>query len=334
MGDSQENRLFVEGGNIVFGKELDNGNRRAVVLPSSGYSLGLRTAEVDSQGNFVPGTFRTQSDQARREERQDMAIARGKAPGASPEEVVAGQQAQSAKDKFAAYKQRRADRRSGALDIRREANAMRSYGPIGQQFMGLQGGAMGQVSPVFATKYGQTGPSLAQAAGMVRQQRSAQERMDEAMVRKQEMEDRSSRMDILRSLADQGNRQAQEAIAKEAGITLEPEKPSAQSVLNKAQAISSMSESPENARELYEGVSPQIQGMSDDELRVFIDESGLPVESMIGYIEDNILIPDYDPEAVLRRIEGQTGRGAESARQLAEFQLQARQNLERLRQLN
>lgn len=186
QGNGQGSRMAVENGNIMM-TDTD-GRRRAVVLPSSGYSLGLRTAEVDSQGNFIPGTFRTQSDQARREERQDLAIARGNAPNATPEEKVAGQQAQSAKDKFAAYKQRMSDRRSNALDIRREANAMRGYGPVGQQFMGLQGGALGSVNPIFATKYGQTGPSLAQAAGMVRQRRAAQERMDEAMKLNQEKE--------------------------------------------------------------------------------------------------------------------------------------------------
>jgi hypothetical protein len=149
-----------------------------------------------------------------------MAIARGKAPGASPEEVVAGQQAQSAKDKFAAYKQRRADRRSGALDLRREANAMRSYGPIGQQFMGLQGGAMGQVSPVFATRYGQTGPSLSQAAGMVRQQRAAQERMDEAMKRQQDREESQARQNMLMEAykANPNDPRLADAYSKELGL--------------------------------------------------------------------------------------------------------------------
>lgn len=218
QGNGQGAPMQVENGNIMM-TDTD-GTRRAVVLPSSGYSLGLRTAEVDSQGNFIPGTFRTQSDQARREERQDMAIARGNAPGASPEEVVAGQQAQSAKDKFAAYKKRRADRRSSALDIRREANAMRSYGPIGQQFMGLQGGAMGQVSPVFATRYGQTGPSLSQAAGMVRQQRAAQERMDEAMKRQQERESKQRRQELLQSAynADPNDPRLQDALQEDLGL--------------------------------------------------------------------------------------------------------------------
>jgi hypothetical protein len=116
QGNGQGSRMAVENGNIMM-TDTD-GTRRAVVLPSSGYSLGLRTAEVDSQGNFIPGTFRTQSDQARREERQDLAIARGNAPDAKPEEKVAGQQAQDAKDKFAAYQERMRNRREGSRELR------------------------------------------------------------------------------------------------------------------------------------------------------------------------------------------------------------------------
>lgn len=325
QGNGQGAPMQVENGNIMM-TDTD-GTRRAVVLPSSGYSLGLRTAEVDSQGNFIPGTFRTQSDQARREERQDLAIARGNAPDATPEEKVAGQQAQSAKEKFAAYKERMRQRRSDALDLRRDANAMRGYGKIGEQFMGYDALGNRMVQPIF----GQTGPSLGQAAGMVRQQRAAQERMDQAMREKQEREDSAERLKILQSMADNGSREAQEALAKEVGITLKPEEPSAESVAAKAEAIAGINESPENARDVYEKLSPQIQGMSDDELRVMIRESGIPVETMIKHIEDRIIREDYDAEDVLKRIEGQKGPAAVSARQMAEFQIRARKNRDRLR---
>ena len=186
--------LNVENGNIITTDAA--GNKRAVILPSSGNSIGLRTAEVDSQGNFVPGTFKTQSDEARRKERQDLAILRGNQPGASAEDKLAGQQAQEAQDKYAAYKARRDKRRSDALDIRQAANAMRGYGPIGMQNVGFS--SMGQnINPEFAMKYGQTGPSLAQAAGMVRQQRDAQERMDNAMKEQREREDQKARQDMI-----------------------------------------------------------------------------------------------------------------------------------------
>lgn len=325
QGNGQGAPMQVENGNIMM-TDTD-GTRRAVVLPSSGYSLGLRTAEVDSQGNFIPGTFRTQSDEARREERQDLAIARGNAPDATPEEKVAGQQAQEAQDKYSAYKERMRQRRSDALDLRREANAMRGYGKVGEQFMGYDALGNRMVQPVF----GQTGPSLGQAAGMVRQQRAAQERMDQAMREKQEREDSAERLKILQSMADNGSREAQEALAKEVGITLKPEEPSAESVAAKAEAIAGINESPENARDVYERISPQIQGMSDDELRVMLRESGVPVETMIDIIEDRYIDEDYDPEAVLKRIEGQQGRAADSARQMAEFQQRARENRDRLR---
>lgn len=317
--------MGVEKGNIVM-TDTD-GRKRAVVLPSSGYSLGLRTAEVDSEGNFIPGTFRTQSDEARRKERQDLAIARGNAPGAKPEEKVAAKQAQEAQDKYSAYKERMRQRRSDALDLRRDANAMRGYGKIGEQFMGYDALGNRMVQPV----YGQTGPSLGQAAGMVRQQREAQERMDQSMRENQEREDSAERLKILQGMADNGSREAQEALAKEVGITLKPEEPSAESVAAKAEAIAGINESPENARDVYEKISPQIQGMSDAELRVMLRESGVPVETMIDIIEDRYIDEDYDPEAVLKRIEGQRGRAADSARQMAEFQQRARENRDRLR---
>lgn len=183
--------LNVEAGNIMTTDAA--GNKRAVILPSSGNSIGLRTAEVDSQGNFVPGTFKTQSDEARRKERQDLAILKGNEPGASAEDKLAGQQAKEAQDKYAAYKARRDKRRSDALDIRQAANAMRGYGQVGEQFMGFNALGNRMVQPI----YGQTGPSLAQAAGMVRQQRDTQERMDNAMKQQREREEQQARQDMI-----------------------------------------------------------------------------------------------------------------------------------------
>lgn len=214
QGNGQGSRMAVENGNIMM-TDTD-GTRRAVVLPSSGYSLGLRTAEVDSQGNFIPGTFRTQSDEARRKERQDLAIAKGNAPGATPEEKVAGKQAQEAQDKYSAYKERMRQRRSDALDLRRDANAMRGYGKIGEQFMGYDALGNRMVQPIF----GQTGPSLGQAAGMVRQQRDAQERMDKAMKQKQEEDMAKRRQDILLEAykANPNDPRLQDAFSKDLGL--------------------------------------------------------------------------------------------------------------------
>ena len=209
--------LNVENGNIITTDAA--GNKRAVILPSSGNSIGLRTAEVDSQGNFVPGTFKTQSDEARRKERQDLAILKGNQPGATAEEKLAGQQAKEAQDKYAAYKARRDKREADALDIRSAAQSLRGYGPVGMQNVGYS--SMGQnVNPEFAMKYGQTGPSLAQAAGMVRRQREAQERMDEAMKRQRDREDSQARQNMLMEAykANPNDPRLADAYSKELGL--------------------------------------------------------------------------------------------------------------------
>ncbi len=191
QGNGQGAPMQVENGNIMMTDTA--GTRRAVVLPSSGYSLGLRTAEVDSQGNFIPGTFRTQSDQARREERQDMAIARGNAPDATPEEKVAGQQAQSAKEKFAAYKERMKarDEKSGPL-LQRTAQVQAMY----------------------------PGVSRAAAAGMAQTEMMAQERMQQQMKQQQENEMAKRRQDMLLEAykANPNDPRLQDAFAKDLGL--------------------------------------------------------------------------------------------------------------------
>ena len=191
QGNGQGSRMAVENGNIMM-TDTD-GTRRAVVLPSSGYSLGLRTAEVDSQGNFIPGTFRTQSDQARREERQDLAIARGNAPDATPEEKVAGQQAQSAKEKFAAYKERMKarDEKSGPL-LQRTAQVQAMY----------------------------PGVSRAAAAGMAQTEMMAQERMQQQMKQQQDNEMAKRRQDMLLEAykANPNDPRLQDAFAKDLGL--------------------------------------------------------------------------------------------------------------------
>lgn len=191
-------RKFADGSkqNVVAGNTVDyspetgrmtigpKGSKRMVILPASGNSIGLRTIALDDKGNPIPGTITTQSDEARRKARQDLAIIKGNEPGATAEEKLAGKQAKEAQDKYAAYKARQDKREADALDLRAAAEAMRGYGPVGMQNVGFS--SMGRnINPEFAMKYGQTGPSLAQAAGMVRQQRAAEERMDEAMKRQQ-----------------------------------------------------------------------------------------------------------------------------------------------------
>ena len=105
------------------------------------------------------------------------------------------------------------------MDLRADANAMRGYGPVGMQNVGFS--SMGQnINPEFAMKYGQTGPSLAQAAGMVRQQRAAEERMDEAMKRERKAEERQQRIDYGMQ-AGQTDPAIARAVAKEFGYDVE-----------------------------------------------------------------------------------------------------------------
>ena len=200
-------RDFADGSkqNVVAGNTVDysqgtgrmtigpEGSERMVILPASGNSIGLRTVALDENQQPISGTITTQSDEARRKARQDLAIIKGNEPGATAEEKLAGQQAQEAQDKYAAYKARRDKRRSDALDIRQAANAMRGYGQVGEQFMGFDALGNRMVQPI----YGQTGPSLAQAAGMVRQQRAAQERMDKAMKEQRERQEQQARQDMI-----------------------------------------------------------------------------------------------------------------------------------------
>jgi hypothetical protein len=192
---TEENPMRVEDGNIIISSqgEGENERRRAVVLPSSGYSLGLRTAEIDDDGNFIPGTFRTQSDQARREERQDLAIARGNAPDATPEEKVAGQQAQSAKDKFAAYQGRMRDRREGSRELRTRTAQMQGMYP---------------------------GVSRAAAAGMAQTEMNAEERMQQQMKQQQDNEMARRRQDMLLEAykANPNDPRLQDAFAKDLGL--------------------------------------------------------------------------------------------------------------------
>lgn len=123
-----------------------DGSIGTVVMPAMGNSLGLRQRTIGPSGEISTAT---QSDYARRADRNAM--------------TQEGTVRQMKLDQYIADREQR---RQDALDLRRRANAMRGYGQTGGLTMAAYG-PMGQPIPMTQPIFGQTGPSLAAAAGMV-----------------------------------------------------------------------------------------------------------------------------------------------------------------------
>ena len=167
----------------------------AYQLDPNALAMGARrTYQLDSQGNPIPGSFSTPlTSAARREIARDPELSQ-----LSPQEAREQLLARNA----AAYEERKAKREQRAEDIKGLAGGMmNSYGQTGQITGGLQGGAMGTVSPINIPTYGRTGPSYTERTGAARQMLAAmdiKQRREDALRQEQQQREDALRLEEQR----------------------------------------------------------------------------------------------------------------------------------------
>jgi len=167
----------------------------AYQLDPNALAMGARrTYQLDSQGNPIPGSFSTPlTSAARREIARDPELSQ-----LSPQEAREQLLARNA----AAYEERKAKREQRAEDIKGLAGGMmNSYGQTGQITGGLQGGAMGAVSPINIPTYGRTGPSYTERTGAARQMLAAmdiKQRREDALRQEQQQREDALRLEEQR----------------------------------------------------------------------------------------------------------------------------------------
>ena len=192
---SGANTAIDDNGNIVLVERRDDGTMDAAqVVGADGSTApiafsqnsnligGSRSFTLDQNGNMVPGTGTSESSTVRREREQDAKIALGNSPNATPEQRLAGAEAQRNQTLNREYRERLDQRQQDAVDLNAAAAQLRGYGQ----------GRM----------------SRTEAIGQVQSKREAQKRLDDEMKRQRDVEDR--RLKIEEDEA--ANRRAQSEI--------------------------------------------------------------------------------------------------------------------------
>ena len=178
----------------------------------------------------------------------------------------------------------------------------------------------------------------------MRRRREDQQRQDEADAMAEGQQRFNQQLQVIQAMPDGPEKnQLLAAIMSplmQTGETVPAETPpDPEKVAKRAEFITNAG-TPEGAQQAYDRIAPNLSFLPDDELQVFIEESGVSPELMISHI-DSMIISDYDPEAVIERIKKkQAGYSAsqrmsrqeadESALALAEKQKQLRDHRARL----
>lgn len=254
---SGPNTAIDDNGNIVLVERRSDGKMvPAEVIGADGstsniaYSQnsnmigGARTFDLDSSGNIMPSTAQSESSTIRREREQDAKIALGNSENATPEERLAGAEAQRNQTLNREYRERLDQRQEDAVDLNAAAAQLRGYGQ----------GRM----------------SRTEAIGQVQSKREAQKRLDDEMKRQREVEDR--RLKIEEDEA--ANRRAQSEIqAKQLDMEMEAQR----GELDLMKREQRFAKSPAGNQLMFKGFNPQQRYNGIISIMNGLDENGNPI---------------------------------------------------------
>ena len=241
------------------------------------------------------------------------------------------------------YQERRRARRERAQDIM-TMRAQMANTTTGRQAFGMGGNGFSPQMQ-YATTYQYNRPSPGQAAAMLDESRRRQQVADRA----DEQQAFNNQLAVVTAMPEgpqrtQALNQLQAMMQPSSGEVADSQQdlttpPTAESVSNQSEFLAG-TQTQEGAQSAYERISPMLGYMEDEELGVFLRETGVSPARMIALLDQQI-IPDYDPDAVMNRIEekrrnynGSQGvssqRADDSAYQLAVKQKELRQHRSRL----
>jgi len=241
------------------------------------------------------------------------------------------------------FQDRRRARRERAQDIM-TMRAQMANTTTGRQAFGMGGNGFSPQMQ-YATTYQYNRPSPGQAAAMLDESRRRQQVADRA----DEQQAFNNQLAVVTAMPEgpqrtQALNQLQAMMQPSSGEVADSQQdlttpPTAESVSNQSEFLAG-TQTQEGAQSAYERISPMLGYMEDEELGVFLRETGVSPARMIALLDQQI-IPDYDPDAVMNRIEekrrnynGSQGvssqRADDSAYQLAVKQKELRQHRSRL----